>query len=406
MRVVITGYGAVTPLGNGVEALWSGLLEGRSGIAELPAEGGLWDVLPVRVGAAVPFDVVATLGAVKARRVDRSQQFALLAAQEAWDGAGAPEVDGDRFAVVVGTGIGGVETLLTQDDVLEASGARRVSPRAVPMLMPNGASAQVSIEFGARAGTFTTASACASGAEAIAMGARLIREGDADIVIAGGVEAAVTPLTMAAFAQSQALAKPDELPVDRLSRPFDVTRHGFVLGEGAGLVVLESEAHAAARGARARVVLGGFGVTSDAFHITATEPDGRGQARAMAKAMRMAELEPTDIVHVNAHATSTPVGDVSEAASVRAAIGEHVTVTAPKSAIGHLVGGAGAVEAIIAAKSVETGLVPPTRNLTEIDPEIGLDVVTGAPREGAVPAAISNSFGFGGQNVSLALQAV
>lgn len=405
MRIVVTGLGAVTPLGNGVDALWDGLVEGRSGIAALAQEGGLWDGLPVRVGAAVPFDVVETLGRVRARRVDRSQQFALLAAEEAWQDAGAPEVDGDRFAVVIGTGIGGVETLLDQDDVLEAQGARRVSPRAVPMLMANGASAQVSIEYGARAGTFTTASACASGAEAIAMGARLIRAGDADIVIAGGVESAVTPLTLAAFAQSQALAKPDDEPVDRLSRPFDATRRGFVLGEGAGLVVLESEAHAAARGARARVVLGGYGVTSDAFHITATEPEGRGQARAMEQAMRMADVSPADVAHVNAHATSTPVGDVSEAASIRRAIGDHVSVTAPKSAIGHLVGGAGAVEAIIAARTVETGLVPPTRNLVDLDPEIDLDVVTGAPRAGAVPAAISNSFGFGGQNVSLALLA-
>jgi 3-oxoacyl-[acyl-carrier-protein] synthase II len=405
MRIVITGMGAVTPLGDGVEALWNGLLEGRSGVRDLSLESDRWAGLPIPIAAPAVVDVEARLGRVAAQRLDRSQQLALIAAAEAWEDAGAPQVDGDRFAVVVGTGIGGLETLLGQDDVLEASGARRVSPRAVPMLMPNGAAAQISIAYGARGGVYTTASACASGAEAIADAARMIRTGEVDIVFAGGVESSIAPLTLAAFAQAQAAAKPDGGPVDALSRPFDAARHGFVLGEGAGLVVIESEEHAAARGARVLAVLAGWGVTSDAFHITAPQAEGEGQVRAIRNALRMAGMEPGDIDHVNAHATGTTVGDTIEAAAISTSLGTTATVTAPKGAIGHLLGAAGAVEAIIAIQTIRTGLVPPTRNLEERDPAVALDVVAGAPRQQAVRAALNNSFGFGGQNASLILTA-
>jgi 3-oxoacyl-[acyl-carrier-protein] synthase II len=274
------------------------------------------------------------------------------------------------------------------------------------MLMANGAAAQISIEYGARAGAYTTVSACASGAEAIAIAARLVVTGEADVVIAGGTEAAVTPVTMASFAQSQALAKPDGGDPATLSRPFDADRRGFVLGEGAGFVVLERASHAAARAQRSHGTLAGWGITSDAFHITAPLGDGSEQERAMTAAIRMAGLTGTDIDHVNAHATGTPVGDVGEAAAIARAVGSGAIVTAPKSAIGHMFGAAGAVEAILTIRALETGIVPPTLNLEHQDPAIDLDVVAGAARTATVRAALNNSFGFGGQNASLVFTAV
>ncbi|GGK89021.1 3-oxoacyl-[acyl-carrier-protein] synthase II [Curtobacterium luteum] len=405
MDIVITGYGTVSPFGHGVDALWDALVAGRSGVHVLEREGDLWDRVPIRVGADARLDADAALGRVRAARLDRSQQLALVAAQEAWADAGTPEVDGDRLAVVVGTGIGGVETLLDAHDVLGDAGARRVSPRAVPMLMANGAAAQISIELGARAGAYTTVSACASGAEAIATAARLIATGEADVVVAGGTEAAVTPVTMASFAQSQALAKPGDDDPTTLSRPFDVDRRGFVLGEGAGMVVLERAEHARARAARTHGRLAGWAVTSDAHHITAPLADGSEQERAMRAAVRMAGLVGSDIDHVNAHATSTPVGDVGEAAAIARVVGTGAAVSAPKSAIGHLFGAAGAVESILAVRAIETGTVPPTLNLDRLDPAIDLDVVAGQARRGRVGAALNNSFGFGGQNASLVFTA-
>ncbi|WP_242091399.1 beta-ketoacyl-[acyl-carrier-protein] synthase family protein [Curtobacterium sp. DN_7.5] len=405
MDIVITGYGTVSPFGHGVDALWDALVAGHSGVHVLEREGDLWDRVPIRVGADARLDADAALGRVRAARLDRSQQLALVAAQEAWADAGTPEVDGDRLAVVVGTGIGGVETLLDAHDVLGDAGARRVSPRAVPMLMANGAAAQISIELGARAGAYTTVSACASGAEAIATAARLIATGEADVVVAGGTEAAVTPVTMASFAQSQALAKPGDDDPTTLSRPFDVDRRGFVLGEGAGIVVLERAEHARARAARTHGRLAGWAVTSDAHHITAPLADGSEQERAMRAAVRMAGLVGADIDHVNAHATSTPVGDVGEAAAIARVVGTGAAVSAPKSAIGHLFGAAGAVESILAVRAIETGTVPPTLNLDRLDPAIDLDVVAGQARRGRVGAALNNSFGFGGQNASLVFTA-
>ncbi|MFE5513289.1 beta-ketoacyl-[acyl-carrier-protein] synthase family protein [Streptomyces sp. NPDC056529] len=399
-EVVVTGLGAITPLGGDVESTWNALLAGESGI-----RGG---VLPGHEDAGLPDVVAGTMAAdpadslppVRARRLDRSQQAALVAAAEAWADAGAPRVDPDRLASAIGTGIGGVQTLLREDDALETAGARRVSPRTVPMLMPNAAAALISIEYGARAGVHTPVSACSSGAEAIALGARLIRAGEADVVIAGGTEAAITPITVAGFVQAQALSRYTAEPASA-SRPFAADRSGFVLGEGAAVVVLESAEHAAARGARVRAVLAGAGIAADAHHITAPAADGSGQIAAMRKALAQAGLTPERIAHVNAHATGTEVGDVAEARAIGKVFGR-ATVTAPKAALGHLFGAAGAIEALVAVLSVEHGVVPPTRNLAAagVGPDIGLDVVT-ERRDAPQEAVLSNSFGFGGQNVSL-----
>ncbi|MBR7829829.1 beta-ketoacyl-[acyl-carrier-protein] synthase family protein [Actinospica sp. MGRD01-02] len=399
--VVVTGLGAVTPLGGDVASTWAALLAGESGIRD-EADGLLSGAeLPVTIAGSMAVDPADRMPAVRARRLDRSQQAALVAAAEAWADAGSPAADPDRLAVAIGTGIGGVKTLLQQDDVLERDGVRRVSPRTVPMLMPNGAAALVSIEYGARAGVYTPVSACSSGAEAIALGARLIRSGEADVVIAGGTEAAIAPLTIAGFVQAAALSRHKGDPASA-SRPFAADRTGFVLGEGSAVVVLESAEHAAARGAQVHAVLAGAGIASDAFHITAPAPDGIGQITAIRKALGQAALGPGDVSHVNAHATGTPVGDVAEAGAIAEVFGDGIPVTAPKAALGHLVGAAGAVEALIAILSVEHDTIPPTRNLadTVIDPDIKLDVVT-ARRDTPQRAVLSNSFGFGGQNVSL-----
>jgi 3-oxoacyl-[acyl-carrier-protein] synthase II len=401
--VVITGMGALTPIGGDVESLWDGMLQGRSGVRRiddlLPA-GGHLDELPVRIGAPMAVSPDTFLSRVQARRMDRCQQAALVAAQQAWRDAGTPEVEPERLAVVIGTGIGGVGTLLAQDDLLEERGPGKVSPLTVPMLMPNGPAAWVSIEFGARAGVYTPVSACASGAEALALAARLIRLGEADVVIAGGAEAAITPLTLAGFAQARTLSKRNDAP-ERASRPFDVDRDGFVLGEGAGVLVLERAEHAAARGARAIGRLAGVGVTADAHHITGPDPAGAGQIRAILRAVADAGLEPGDVEHVNCHATSTVVGDVGEARAIERALGGHVVLTAPKSSLGHLVGAAGAVESIVTLLSLAGGVIPATLNLEAKAPEVTLDVVAGEPRKQELTAAICNSFGFGGQNVSL-----
>jgi len=400
-EVVVTGLGATTPLGGDAASTWAALLAGESGLRD-EAEGLLADVaLPVTIAGSMAVDPADRMTPVQARRLDRSQQAALVAAAEAWADAGSPKTDPDRLAAAIGTGIGGVRTLLQQDDVLESGGVRRVSPRTVPMLMPNGSAALVSIEYGARAGTYSPVSACSSGAEAIALGARLIRSGEADVVIAGGTEAAITPLTIAGFVQAAALSRYDGDPASA-SRPFAADRDGFVLGEGAAVVVLESAEHAAARGARVHAVLAGAGIASDAYHITAPAPDGRGQITAIRKALAQAGLAPGDISHVNAHATGTTVGDAAEAGAIAEVFGTDIPVTAPKASLGHLVGAAGAVEALIAVLSVEHDVIPPTRNLANapIDPDIKLDIVT-ARRDVPQRAVLSNSFGFGGQNVSL-----
>jgi 3-oxoacyl-[acyl-carrier-protein] synthase II len=353
------------------------------------------------IASPMAADPAISLGPVEAKRLDRVQQAALVAAEEAWVDAGTPGVDGTRLAVVVGTGVGGIGTLLREDDVLESRGQRRVSPRTVPMLMPNGPAAALSIRYGARAGSYTPVSACSSGAEALVQATRLIRSGEADVVIAGGAEAAITPITVAAFLQTRALSTRTVDPASA-SRPFAADRDGFVLGEGAGILVLESAQHAKARGAVIHAVLRGIGIASDAFHMTAPAEDGAGQITAIHKALKDAGMSPVDIGHINAHATGTSLGDLAEAKAIRAVFGDAAVATAPKASLGHLFGAAGAVEAILTVRSIAQGVIPPTRNLQNgnIDREIGLDVVT-APRYGTQNAAISNSFGFGGQNVCL-----
>ncbi|MDY0815587.1 beta-ketoacyl-[acyl-carrier-protein] synthase family protein [Kitasatospora purpeofusca] len=394
--VLVTGLGATTPLGGDVPSTWAAMLAGGTGIRPIPAD---WAArLPIRIAGQLAVEPTEVLDRVLARRLDRCEQVALIAAREAWADAGRPEVDGERLAVVIGTGTGGALTMLGQDDVLETSGVRKVSPHTVPMLMANGPAAWVSIELGARAGAHTPVSACASGAEAIALGLDLIRLGRADVVVAGGAEACVCPLTLAGFAQARAHSLRNDEP-GRASRPFDVDRDGFVIGEGAAVVVLERAGFAAARRARAHAVLAGAAVTSDAHHITAAASEG--QVRAIRRAVAGAGLSPLDIGLVHAHATSTQLGDLTEAESVTAAIGTHPVVTATKSMTGHLFGAAGALGALASVLALRDGTVPPTRNLERQDPAVGLDVVTGAARRGPVGAVLTNAFGFGGHNASL-----
>ncbi|TDD03097.1 beta-ketoacyl-ACP synthase II [Saccharopolyspora terrae] len=407
-EVVITGLGATTPLGGDVASTWDGLLNGASGIRRMEAEWLDTYELPAKIGAPLAVDPSEVLPRVQLRRMDRCEAIAVIAAREAWADAGfemptdeSEPVDPDRLGVALGTGIGGPLTLLQQDDQLEAGGLRKVSPLTVPMLMPNGPAAMVSLELRARAGVHSPASACASGAEGLAKAAEMIRYGHADVVVAGGAESCIHPITIAGFAQARTLSTRNDEP-ERASRPFDVDRDGFVMGEGAGVVILESAEHAKARGARIYGRLAGSGITSDAYHITGSHPDGLGQVAAMRKALAAADMQPSDIGHVNAHATSTVVGDVGEANSVRKAIGDGAVVTAPKGSLGHLVGGAGAVESIVTILSLHHGVIPATQNLENLDPKVELDVVADKPRHVEQTAAINNAFGFGGHNVALA----
>jgi 3-oxoacyl-[acyl-carrier-protein] synthase II len=395
--VAVTGLGAVTPLGPDVAALWDGLLTGRSGVRLL--DDPAFADAPVRLAATC--DIDGRLDRVEARVLDRVQQLALLAAREAWADAGTPDVDPERVAVVIGSGIGGALTILGQHDVLRESGARRVSPHLIPMLMPNGPAATVGLALKARAGVHTPVSACASGAEAIALALDLLRAGRADVVIAGGAESCVHPLPMAGFAQMRALSTRHDEPA-AASRPYDKGRDGFVLGEGAGLLVLETEEHARARGARIHGRLAGAGITSDAHHVTAPDPSGDGAARSIVLALRDAGLSPSDLGSINAHATSTPLGAVAAGKAFRTALGSaRPAVTATKSCTGHLLGAAGAVEAVAAILTVRDGLVPAIRNLDDPDDAVDLDVVRISPRALTHHAALSTSFGFGGHDVSL-----
>jgi len=395
--VAVTGLGALTPLGPDVAALTEGLLSSRSGVRLL--EGEPWDALPARLAATV--DLEGRLERIEARTLDRVQQVALVAAREAWDDAGLPAVEPERLAVVIGSGIGGALTLLAQNEILQTKGPRAVSPHVVPMLMPNGPAATVGLALGARAGVHTPVSACASGAEAIAVALELLRSGKADVVVAGGAEACVHPLPMAGFAQMRALSTRHDEP-EAASRPYDKGRDGFVLGEGAGVLVLETEAHARARGARIHGWLAGAGMAADAYHVTAPDPEGLGAARSVRIALADAGLTATDIGHVNAHATSTPLGDVAESRALALALGTHrPAVTATKSCTGHLLGAAGAVEAIATVVALRDQLVPPVRNLDDQDDAADVDAVRVSPRKLSHDAALSTSFGFGGHDVSL-----
>jgi 3-oxoacyl-[acyl-carrier-protein] synthase II len=409
-RVVVTGLGATTPVGGDVASTWESFLAGRSGIRNLTED---WAAeLPVRIAGRIAVEPAEVLPRVEARRLDRSAQFAVIAGREAWADAGLADaqVDGDRLGVVCATGIGGLTTLLSNYDILRESGPRRVSPLAVPMLMANSPAAQVGLDLGARAGVHTPVSACASGAEALAYGLGMIRSGRADVVVAGGTEAAIHPLPLAAFANMMALSKRNDEP-ERASRPYDKGRDGFVLGEGAGMVVLETLESARARGARIYAELVGAGMSADSHHIAQPEPKGVGAVAAMRHALRDGGLEPADVKHINAHATSTPVGDIAEAIAIRTAFGDAapgIAVTSTKSMVGHLLGGAGAVESIAVILAMYNRTAPPTINVDDFDDEIALDIVREEPRPlGDGPlAALNNSFGFGGHNVALAFRSV
>jgi len=403
---VVTGLGATTPLGGDVPSTWEGMLAGRSGATALTDDG--YASLPARIAARAAVDPATVLDRVQARRLDRCEQFALVAAREAWADAGAPEVPPERLGVVVSSGIGGVSSTLAAYDTLRDRGWQRLSPFTVPMLMPNGSAGWIGIEIGARAGVHTTVSACASGAEAIGYGIDMIRMGRADVVLAGGTEAAIIPLNVAAFAAMRALSTRNDEP-ERASRPFDKGRDGFVLGEGAGMVVLESAEHAQRRGARLYAVAAGSGYSADAHHIAQPEPTGRGIVAAIQAVLADAGLDPDQLVHVNAHATATPAGDAVEGQAIAAALGQAadgVVVSATKSMTGHLLGGAGAVEAVATILALRDRVAPPTINLDDPDEEARVDIATKprelAPHGDAPMAALNNSFGFGGHNVTLA----
>ncbi|WP_434612667.1 beta-ketoacyl-ACP synthase II [Arthrobacter sp. A5] len=406
-KVVITGLGATTPIGGDVPTMWKNALIGVSGAHTLTDDWVTKYDLPVHFAAKASTPATEILTRVEAKRLDPSSQFAVVAAREAWKDSGITEVDHDRLAVAFATGIGGVWTLLDAWDTLREKGPRRVLPMTVPMLMPNGAAAAVSLDLGARAGAHTPVSACASGTEALHLGLELIRSGKADVVMAGGAEAAIHPLPMASFSSMQALSRRNDDP-EHASRPYDRDRDGFVMGEGAGALVLEAEEHALARGARIYGELAGTSVTADAYHITAPDPEGLGATRALKAALFDARAQDTDVVHVNAHATSTPVGDKPEYTALKASLGNHlenVAVSATKSQTGHLLGASGAVEAVMTVLAVYNRKAPATINLENQDPEIPLDVVTTA-RD--LPAgdivALSNSFGFGGHNAVIVIR--
>ncbi len=406
-RVVVTGLGATTPLGGDVASSWSALLAGQSGVSTLEQDWVAKYELPVTFAGQAKVLASEILTPQEAKRLDPSSQFALISAREAWKDAGEPEVAPERLAVDFATGIGGVWTLLDAYDTLKERGPRRVLPMTVPMLMPNGPAAAIGMDLGARAGVRTAVSACASGNESISNALQRIQLGQADVVVAGGAEAAIHPMPIAAFAAMHALSKRNDDPT-RASRPYDVDRDGFVMGEGAGALVLEEYEHAKARGAKIYCELVGGAVTSDAYHITAPDPEGSGAARAVLAALEQAGASITDVEHVNAHATSTPVGDIAEYTAIKRVFGDHtdsLVVAATKSATGHLLGGAGAIEAVFTILALKEQTVPPTINLDNQDPAIPLNVPskpTKLSRPDAI--AISNSFGFGGHNAVLAFR--
>ncbi|WP_130865300.1 beta-ketoacyl-[acyl-carrier-protein] synthase family protein [Acidipropionibacterium timonense] len=413
--VVITGFGATTPLGGDAPSTWQGLLEGRNGVHTLEHD---WARdLPVTFAAEVVDEPTNHIPHAQARRLDRSSQLALVAAREAWADAGLTMprdeegnlvdngIDPERLIVCCATGIGGLHSLLGQWDIQKDRGFRRVSPFTIPMLMANAPAANIGLELHATGGIHTPVSACASSSEAISLGLDQIRLGRADVVVVGGTEAVVHPLPLAAFAQMKALSTRNDDP-EHASRPWDVERNGFVLGEGAAIMVIETLEHARARGARIYGTLAGAGISADAHDIVQPDPTGAGQAAAMRKALHDAGLDPADIKHVNAHATSTPQGDSAEAASIREALGgatDEVLVNGTKSMTGHLLGGAGALESLAAVMALLEHKVPGTINTHTLDADLPVHVVTEttALPEGDL-AALNNSFGFGGHNVTLA----
>lgn len=408
-KIVVTGIGASSPLGGTAPESWTALLAGESGTHRLAYDWVEQYDLPVQIAAEARVRPEDVLERQEIKRLDPSSQFALISAREAWADAGAPEIDPTRLGVDYATGIGGLWTLLDAWDTLRERGPRRVLPMTVPMLMPNAAAAAVSMDLDARAFARTVVSACASSTESIASAYEHLQLGLADMVIAGGAESCVHPITLAAFSSMQALSRRNDDPATA-SRPYDVDRDGFVMGEGAASIVLETEEHAKARGARIYAEIAGAGVTSDSYHITAPDPEGRGAARAVLAALEQAGARPDEVTHVNAHATSTPVGDIAEYKALEAVFGERVhdiPLSATKAAHGHLLGGTGALEAIFAILAVRERIAPPTINLANLDPEIPLSVSTSPQPLGDGPQlAITNSFGFGGHNAVVAIRSV
>lgn len=408
-KIVITGIGATTPIGGTARDSWKALLAGESGARSLEQEWVAKYELPVTFAATAKVPAAEVLERHEVKRLDPSSQFALIAGREAWADAGAPEVAPERLAVDWATGIGGVWTLLDAWDTLRERGPRRVLPMTVPMLMPNGPGAAVGMDLHARAGIRTVVSACASSTESLVNAYNQLQAGEADVVIAGGSEAAIHPITIASFSSMQALSKRNDSP-ETASRPYDVTRDGFVMGEGAAALVVETEEHAKARGARIYAELLGGAVTSDAYHITAPDPAGLGATRAMRATLEQAGVGLDGVHHINVHATSTPVGDIAEYTALRELFAEHldgIAISATKASTGHLLGGAGAIEAMFSVLALHERTAPPTINVTELDPEIALDVVR-EPRtlpDGEL-VALSNSFGFGGHNAVVGFRSV
>ncbi len=400
--VVVTSMVATTSLGADLDTTWQNLLAGQSGIRELTDPFVEEYNLPVRIGGRLVEDPALEVSRVEARRMAYVERVAHIMSKRLWEQAGTPDVDPDRLAVVVGTGQGGSDSMVDNTLLIrDTKNYRKISPLAVQMGMPNGPAAVAGLNIGARAGVITPVSACSSGAEAIAHAWRHIVMGDADMVLCGGVEGKIDALPIAAFSMMRAMSTRNDDP-SAASRPFDKDRDGFVFGEAAALRIIEREDHAKAHGAHIHARLLGAGITSDGFHLVAPDPSGQGNARAMARALQTAGLTKSDISHVNAHATSTPIGDTAEAVGINSAVGTHAAIYAPKSALGHSIGAVGALESVLTIKAVEDGIIPPTLNLENQDPEIDLDVVHGEPRSLQIEYALNNSFGFGGHNVALA----
>ena len=408
-RIVVTGVGATSPIGGTAPESWSALLGGASGTHTLEYDWVEKYQLPVTFAAEAKVRPDTVLERPIAKRLDPASQLALVAAMEAWADAGSPEVESERLGVDFATGIGGVWTLLDAWDTLKEKGPRRVMPMTVPMLMPNAAAGNLSLHFGARAYARTVASACASSTESIINALEHLRAGYADVVIAGGTESAIHPITLAAFSSMQALSRRNDSP-ETASRPASIDRDGFVMGEGAGALILETEEHARARGARIYASVVGGGVTADSYHITANDPEGHGAARAVRMALEMADASPDDVTHVNAHATSTPVGDPNEYQALLTVFGDRVReipTSATKASTGHLLGGTGALEAIFTVLALHERVAPPTINITEQDPDVPF-LLSGQsqPLGPGDQLAISNSFGFGGHNAVAAFASV
>lgn len=406
-RVVITGLGAVTPLGTGVDKFWAGIVEGRSGIARVTNYDA--DLLPTQVAGEVKdFDPSAFMDKKEARRMDKCIQYALAGAKMAIEDSGLNlgEENRERIGVVFGTGIGGMNTLNDQSQVMFNKGPGRVSPFFVPMMIANMSAGQIAIAYGLQGPNITTVTACASSTNSVGDAFRLLQRGDADVVVSGGAEAAVTQLSMAGFCSMKAMSTRNEEP-EKASCPFDTRRDGFVMGEGSGVLILETLEHAKGRGAKIYGEIVGYGCTCDASHITAPDPAGAGAARAMALAVQDAGLQPEDIDYINAHGTSTPLGDECETLAIKKTFGDYankLAVSSTKSMTGHLLGGAGAIEAIICTLAIRDGILPPTINLESPDPKCDLDYVPNQARKAQIKVAMSNSFGFGGHNATIVIK--